>query len=71
MTQKITISLDEETVQRVRVEAAKAGKSMSRWLADFLEAERAREEALARGGFDPGGLPSELPALADATEQGE
>jgi plasmid stability protein len=42
---KITLSLDDETYMRVRIEAAKAGKSMSRWLADFIEAERRREEA--------------------------
>jgi hypothetical protein len=32
----VTISMDEETLTWVRVEAARAGKSVSRWLADYL-----------------------------------
>ena len=32
----VTISMDEETLTWVRVEAARAGKSVSRWLADEL-----------------------------------
>ncbi len=32
----ITISLDEHTSAAARVEAAKAGKSVSRWIGDLL-----------------------------------
>ena len=32
----VTISMDEDTLTWVRVEAARAGKSVSRWLADYL-----------------------------------
>src|SRR5262245_19528861 len=38
----VTISLSEDLAQWARVEAAKAGKSLSRWLADRLENERSR-----------------------------
>ncbi|GAB1582594.1 DUF6364 family protein [Phyllobacterium phragmitis] len=33
----ITISMDEELARKTRVEAAKAGKSMSRFIAELLE----------------------------------
>jgi hypothetical protein len=36
----VTVSMDEETAQWVRVEAAKAGKSVSRWLGDVLGKQR-------------------------------
>jgi plasmid stability protein len=52
--QKITLSLDDETYRRVRIEAAKAGKSMSRWLSEFIEEERRREEALAQRAAEAG-----------------
>jgi len=32
----VTVSMDEDTLTWVRVEAARAGKSVSRWLADYL-----------------------------------
>jgi hypothetical protein len=38
----ITISLDEQTAAVVRVEAAKEGKSLSRWIGDLLR-ERTSE----------------------------
>lgn len=36
----VTISLDEETAAWARVEAAKAGKSLSRYMADLLAERR-------------------------------
>jgi hypothetical protein len=47
----ITVSMDDETARWVRVEAAKAGKSVSRWLGDILAERRsggagARHEAM-------------------------
>ncbi|WP_163268786.1 hypothetical protein [Chelativorans alearense] len=68
----VTISLDDELHHTTRVEAAKAGKSMSRYIADVLEAaartapERAAEgnpqaEALERIFAGP---------MWDATENG-
>lgn len=39
----ITITMDEETARWVRVEAAKAGKSVSRWLGEMLAARRRAE----------------------------
>jgi hypothetical protein len=38
----VTIALDEETAGRARVEAAKAGKSLSRWIGEQLAEGRAR-----------------------------
>lgn len=35
--QNVTISMDETTLRWVRIEAAKAGVSVSRWIADRLE----------------------------------
>jgi hypothetical protein len=45
----VTISLSEDLARWARVEAAKAGKSLSRWLAEKLESERSRtnEQAAA------------------------
>jgi hypothetical protein len=34
----VTISMKEETLRDVRLEAAKAGKSVSRFIADLIEA---------------------------------
>ncbi len=42
----VTISMDEELARAARVEAAKAGKSMSRYIADVVET------ALRRAGSD-------------------
>lgn len=39
----ITISMDEETARWARIEAAKAGKSLSRWLAELLVEKRKAE----------------------------
>jgi hypothetical protein len=57
----VTITMDEETARWVRIEAAKAGKSVSRWLGELLAARRraeadaaweagreARQEAMAK-----------------------
>jgi hypothetical protein len=38
----VTITLDEETARWARVEAAKAGKSLSRWIGERLSLARAR-----------------------------
>jgi hypothetical protein len=35
----VTITLPDDLARRARVEAAKAGKSLSRWIADQLAAE--------------------------------
>jgi hypothetical protein len=39
----VTLALDREVADWARVEAAKAGKSMSRWLGDRLRQEMGRE----------------------------
>ncbi len=44
MMANVTITMDGETARWVRVEAAKAGKSVSRWVGELL-AERRRAEA--------------------------
>ena len=38
----VTITLDEETARWARVEAAKAGKSLSRWIGEQLAEGRTR-----------------------------
>ena len=45
----VTISMDEDTARWARIEAAKAEKSLSRWIGEKLEAERKR--ASDRGEF--------------------
>jgi hypothetical protein len=49
----VTISLDEETAAWARVEAAKAGKSLSRYVGDML-AEKRRKPAQHEDGVDIG-----------------
>jgi hypothetical protein len=48
----VTISMDEATLAWVRVEAARAGVSVSRWIGEILQARRgdsqAKSEAWAR-----------------------
>ncbi|BAU57129.1 hypothetical protein LRD18_13105, partial [Halorhodospira halochloris] len=44
----ITIALDEETAQWVRIEAAKRGTSVSRLVGEFLHERRQRETAYQR-----------------------
>jgi len=45
----VTISMDDELHRLARIEAAKAGKSMSRYIADKLESEiRAGSQSNAR-----------------------
>jgi hypothetical protein len=39
----VTISMDEDTLAWVRVRAAEAGMSVSRWLATFFEDQRRRQ----------------------------
>jgi hypothetical protein len=49
--QNVTISMDEETLRWVRVEAARAGLSVSRWIADrlaVLNREQATKAASSR-----------------------
>lgn len=41
----VTVSFDEETAQRTRVAAAKAGLSVSRYLADAAREKLDRDEA--------------------------
>jgi hypothetical protein len=43
----LTISLKEELLQDTRVNAAKAGKSMSQYVADLLERETSQETTKA------------------------
>jgi hypothetical protein len=40
----VTITLDEKVAHWARVEAAKAGKSLSRWIGERLEIDMARPE---------------------------
>lgn len=48
----VTISMDEQTLAWVRIEAARAGRSVSAWVGSRLEAARqsedARRDAIAR-----------------------
>jgi hypothetical protein len=39
----VTISMNEDLAHYARIEAAKAGKSVSRYLADMIEAKRETE----------------------------
>jgi hypothetical protein len=51
VVQNVTISMDEETLRWVRVEAAKAGLSVSRWIGDRLAGlnrERVAKAAASR-----------------------
>lgn len=48
----VTISMDEELHRRLRIEAAKDGKSMSRYLADLVE-KAIRKEARNRTAKNP------------------
>jgi len=67
MKRNITVQLDEATVQKARVAAAKRGSSISRLLTEQIEAlarqdddyDRAMQDALAEleRGFDLGGGP--------------
>jgi hypothetical protein len=49
----VTISMDEDLASWARVEAAKAGKSVSAWIADLLMAKRSGG---ARKGVDASGM---------------
>lgn len=68
----VTISMDEESAAWLRVEAARAGKSVSRYLADLVAEKRAAGSARDRTRIDIGewiGAGSglfESPAEADA-----
>jgi hypothetical protein len=44
----VTISLENDLAQWVRIEAAKADKSVSRWIADMLGALRSADHDRAR-----------------------
>ena len=67
MKRNITVQLDEETVQKARVAAAKRGSSISRLLTEQIEVlarqdddyDRAMQDALAEleRGYDLGGGP--------------
>ncbi len=64
----VTITLDEDLARWARVEAAKAGKSLSRWIGDRLEDDMRRgsdplgdiEEFLSGPGYP--GIAADLPA---------
>jgi len=43
----VTVSMDDDTLTWVRVEAARAGKSVSRWLADYLGVRKRLSEEKA------------------------
>ncbi|MGD9739857.1 MAG: hypothetical protein AB7O56_15020 [Bauldia sp.] len=43
----VTITLDEKVAQWARVEAAKAGKSLSSWIGERLDADMQRDNAAA------------------------
>lgn len=45
----VTITLDETVAQWARVEAAKAGKSLSRWIGERLSDDMRRDDQAARG----------------------
>jgi hypothetical protein len=61
--ENLTITLDAETARRVRIEAARRGMSISRFvlglvrerMAESVEYERAKERYLARRGKKLGG----------------
>lgn len=40
----VTISMDEETARWARIEAAKAGKSVSRWVGEVLAERRSKKD---------------------------
>jgi hypothetical protein len=44
----VTITLDEKVAQWARVEAAKAGKSLSRWIGERLDDDMRRDETTTR-----------------------
>jgi hypothetical protein len=77
MKRNITVQLDEATVQKARVVAAKRGSSISRLLTEQIEVlarqdddyDRAMQDALAEleRGFDLGGGP--YPARDDLYDQ--
>jgi hypothetical protein len=64
----VTITLDEDVAHWARVEAAKAGKSLSRWIGDHLEEQMRQgadplaelEEFLSGTGYP--GIAADLPA---------
>src|SRR5687767_12864412 len=45
----VTITLDEAVAQWARVEAAKAGKSLSRWIGEKLGDDMRRDDQATRG----------------------
>ena len=57
----VTISMRDDTARWARVEAAKAGKSLSRWIGEKLETEQADQ---SRPRSSPHGL-SHLEAATD------
>ena len=65
----VTITLDEETLTWVRVEAAKRGTSVSRLVGEMLSSHREQENAydaarqsyLTRGSFPLTGQPQQYP----------
>lgn len=43
-TKNVTVSLPDDTALWLRVQAAKANRSVSSWLAEMIEGERRRED---------------------------
>ncbi len=48
LVKNVTISLDDDLAQRIRVAAAKAGKSVSRYMAEAGREKIAADDALGR-----------------------
>jgi hypothetical protein len=55
VVKNVTISMDENLAAWVRVEAAKADKSVSAWIAEVLAARRAMPKTDGRRGVDASG----------------
>jgi hypothetical protein len=71
----ITLSMDDDLASWVRVEAAKAGKSVSRYLADMLAEKRGpkvtQKESARRflGGAGFPGVTKDLPSRAELYDE--
>ena len=73
----VTITMDEETLQWVRIEAARRGTSVSRLVGEMLAAhrnknsayERARERYFARGPFRTAGEKKPYPSREEVYDR--
>jgi hypothetical protein len=48
MSKSLTLSLKEEVIQHTRVEAAKAGKSMSQFVSELLEEKYEHDRVISK-----------------------